>query len=59
MNIVLIILSFYPFISLADGPENWQIGFQDPATPIMQGCIDLHHDIFLTPPQAVLAGLHR
>lgn len=46
MNIVLIILSFLPFISLADAPENWQIGFQDPATPIMQGIIDLHHDIF-------------
>jgi heme/copper-type cytochrome/quinol oxidase subunit 2 len=23
----------------------WQIGFQDPATPIMEGIIDLHHDI--------------
>ena len=46
MNIVRIILSFLPFISLADAPENWQIGFQDPATPIMQGIIDLHHDIF-------------
>ena len=28
-----------------DAPEAWQIGFQDPATPIMQGIIDLHHDI--------------
>ena len=46
MNIVLLIVSFLPFISLADAPENWQIGFQDPATPIMQGIIDLHHDIF-------------
>lgn len=46
MNIFCIILSFLPFISLADAPENWQIGFQDPATPIMQGIIDLHHDIF-------------
>jgi cytochrome c oxidase subunit 2 len=29
---------------------NWQLGFQDPATTIMQGIIDLHHDImfFLT-----------
>jgi heme/copper-type cytochrome/quinol oxidase subunit 2 len=23
----------------------WQIGFQDPATPIMEEIIDLHHDI--------------
>jgi cytochrome c oxidase subunit 2 len=46
MNIIYIIISFLPFVSLADAPENWQIGFQDPATPIMQGIIDLHHDIF-------------
>jgi cytochrome c oxidase subunit 2 len=30
----------------ADAPEAWQMGFQDPATPIMQGLINLHHDIF-------------
>lgn len=28
-----------------DAPLPWQLGFQDPATPIMQGIIDLHHDI--------------
>ena len=28
-----------------DAPEAWQLGFQDPATPHMQGIIDLHHDI--------------
>jgi len=32
-----------PFI--ADYPEPWQLSFQDPATPAMQGIIDLHHDI--------------
>ena len=36
----------FPVISLADAPEAWQLGFQDPATPVMQGIIDLHHDIF-------------
>ena len=30
---------------MADYPEPWQLGFQDPATPNMQGIIDLHHDI--------------
>ena len=34
-----------PSISFADAPEAWQLGFQDPATPIMQGIIDLHHDV--------------
>ena len=28
-----------------DAAEPWQIGFQDPATPVMQGLIDLHHDL--------------
>nr|AVK39546.1 cytochrome c oxidase subunit 2 [Paralemanea sp.] len=42
-------LIFIPFwsrpISKCDAPENWQIGFQDPATPIMEGIINLHHDL--------------
>ena len=29
-----------------DAPEPWQIGFQDPATPVALGIQDLHHDIF-------------
>jgi cytochrome c oxidase subunit 1 len=29
-----------------DAPEAWQCTFQDPASPIMEGIIDLHHDIF-------------
>jgi cytochrome c oxidase subunit 2 len=33
-------------LTLGEAAENYQIGFQDPATPIMQGLIDLHHDIF-------------
>jgi len=28
-----------------DAPENWQVSFQDPATPIMEGIINLHHDL--------------
>ena len=30
-----------------DIPQNFQLSFQDPATPIMTGIIDLHHSIFL------------
>lgn len=29
-----------------DSPEAWQVGFQDPASPIMQGIIEFHHDLF-------------
>lgn len=31
---------------LADAAEPWQLSFQDPATPIMQGIVDFHHDVF-------------
>jgi len=31
---------------ICDIPTYGQIGFQDPATPIMEGIIDLHHNIF-------------
>jgi len=38
----------FPFSSIGasiDAATPWQIGFQDPASPIMQGIIDLHNDI--------------
>jgi cytochrome c oxidase subunit 2 len=28
-----------------DCQEPWQFGFQDPATPVMEGIIDFHHDV--------------
>jgi cytochrome c oxidase subunit 2 len=34
-----------PSFALLDAPEPWQIGFQDPASPISLGIQDLHHDI--------------
>ncbi|MBN8156991.1 hypothetical protein J0J30_23630, partial [Vibrio vulnificus] len=36
------------FLTIApcDAADPWQLGSQDPATPMMQGIIDLHHDIF-------------
>lgn len=33
------------FTCAADAPENRGIGFQDSATPTMEGIIDLHHDL--------------
>ena len=41
---VVINSSFFLF-SLKDVATNWQFMFQDPATSIMEGIIDLHHDI--------------
>jgi len=32
-------------ITILDMAEDWQVGFQDPATPIMEGIINLHHDL--------------
>jgi len=40
----LVLLNCQP-ISHCDAAENWQVGFQDPATPIMEGIINLHHDL--------------
>ena len=31
--------------ALADAPEKLALGFQDSATPSMEGIIDLHHDL--------------
>jgi cytochrome c oxidase subunit 2 len=36
---------FFNIYTTADAPQPWQMGFQDPATSLMQGIIDLHHDI--------------
>jgi hypothetical protein len=36
---------FLTGISTYDTPHSWQFGFQDPASPIMEGIIDLHHDL--------------
>jgi len=33
-------------VDVGDAPLNFQTGFQDPATPIMEGIMDLYHDIF-------------
>ena len=45
MNIFSVSVLVSNFIlpkALADAAEPWQIGFQDPATPVMQGLINLH-----------------
>ena len=51
--ISLIVLFEYLVINLLgssfsylDSPEDWQVGFEDSASPIMQGIIELHHDLF-------------
>lgn len=35
----------HSFSVFCDSPEAWQMLFQDPATPIMAGIINLHHDL--------------
>lgn len=34
-----------PITQKLDAPEPWQLTFQDPASPSMEGIIDLHHEI--------------
>lgn len=47
MSIISIsdLLDYISFLSPCDFAQEWQLGFQDPATPIMEGIVDLHHDI--------------
>lgn len=33
-----------PTVVHCDKAVNWQVGFQDPATPIAEGIIRFHHD---------------
>lgn len=33
------------WIIFCDAPESWQLGFQDPATPIMEGVIHFHNHL--------------
>jgi cytochrome c oxidase subunit 2 len=50
-NILIVtFLIFSTTFALNDAPEPWQFGFQDPATPIMEGIINFHNHImfFLT-----------
>lgn len=38
-------LIFYRQNIFSDISEPWQLGFQDPATPVMEGIINFHHDL--------------
>ncbi len=46
MNQMIVTKWLFFTIASCDAAEPWQLGFQDAATPVMQGIIDLHHDIF-------------
>ena len=48
--LILTLVVFSTSFALNDAPEPWQFGFQDPATPIMEGIINFHNHImfFLT-----------
>jgi cytochrome c oxidase subunit 2 len=40
----LLSLIFNPV--LCDAPEPWQLGFQDGATPVFEGIVELHNTVF-------------
>ena len=42
MTIINYITKQFTFLDVA---EPWQLGFQDPATPVMEGIINFHHDL--------------
>lgn len=46
MNFLIYAFALFPSTVYLDSPANWHWGFQDPASPIMEGIINLHHSIF-------------
>ncbi len=44
LSLVGIIISL-PFQSLADQPKPWQMGFQEPASPVMERLVHLHNGL--------------
>ena len=44
-TIFLLALFFGTFLSFSDASTNWQLGFQDPATPYMEGITNFHNNI--------------
>jgi len=44
-TIIFFIITNYTLVCHNDYPEPWQLFFQDPATPIMEGIINFHNDI--------------
>jgi len=38
-------MKYNKILSYLDSSESWQFLFQDPATPVMEGIINLHHDL--------------
>ena len=45
--LTLVLLFAYSYSSHTEAAVPWQISFQDPATPVMEGIINLHHDVMI------------
>ena len=45
------LLLLLPLVGLkkvtCDAAQDWQLGFQDPATPVMEGVINFHNDLMI------------
>ena len=45
------LLLLLPLVGLkkvtCDASQDWQLGFQDPATPVMEGVINFHNDLMI------------
>ena len=50
--------SFFNNTIFSDFSEPWQISFQDPATPVMEGIINFHHDLMFFLIIVVIAVLY-
>ncbi len=44
---ILFFLTFFAFSSLANTPYDWQLGFQEPASPVMRSVLELHDFVLI------------
>jgi len=47
MKILLLTGFFFFHLSFMDAANFWQLGFQDPATPIMEGIVEFHNHLMV------------
>ena len=45
--LLLLLLTLSAFPSLSNTPYDWQLGFQEPASPVMRSVLELHDFVLI------------
>ena len=57
LTVLLLAVFFGGVLSFSDASTNWQLGFQDPATPYMEGITSFHNNIMFFIVLIVILGI--